>query len=55
VAFVSLVDLKSGKVVWYNYLSTALGDVRTTEGAQDLVENLLGNMKPGESAVSPKS
>lgn len=51
VAFVSLVDLKTGHVVWYNYLLSTIGDIRTVEGARKLVENLIGKMKAGEVAA----
>jgi hypothetical protein len=42
--FVSLVDLKSGKVVWFNYLLSEVGDIRTTAGANDLVKRLVAGM-----------
>jgi len=51
IAFVSLVDLKSGRVVWYNHLMSTIGDIRTAEGARKLVENLLGHMKAGEAVT----
>jgi len=47
IAFVSLVDLKSGQVSWFNYLFSGTGDIRTQEGADDLVEYLLNEMKSG--------
>ncbi|HUG45971.1 MAG TPA: hypothetical protein VMK31_05610 [Sphingomicrobium sp.] len=54
LAYASLVDLKTGEVVWFNVLRTGtqiagvnLGDIRTPEGAAQLVERLLGRMKPG--------
>ena len=47
IAFVSLVDLKSGRVVWYNHVLSTIGDIRTQEGAQKLVENLFKDMKSG--------
>lgn len=47
IAFVSLVDLKTGQVVWYNFLYSEDGDIRTEKGASELVENLLDDMKPG--------
>lgn len=49
LAYASLVDLKTGQVVWFNTLSSGAGDVRTPEGAEALVRNLLGRMKPGEA------
>ena len=53
-AYASLVDLKTGDVVWFNVLQTGsqiagikMGDMRTPEGSAQLVERLLGRMKPG--------
>jgi hypothetical protein len=50
-AFVSLVDLKSGRVVWFNFLSSEDGDIRTAKGAEEMVTRLLGDMKPGSRAT----
>ncbi|CAN5126379.1 MAG: hypothetical protein M3448_03210 [Pseudomonadota bacterium] len=54
LAYASLVDLKTGEVVWFNVLQAGtqiagvnLGDIRTEEGAAQMVERLLGRMKPG--------
>lgn len=54
LAYASLVDLRTGEVVWFNVLMTGtqvaginLGDMRTPEGAAQMVERLLGRMKPG--------
>jgi hypothetical protein len=44
-AFVSLVDLKTGKVVWFNYLQSAMGDIRTQKGANEMVTKLLERMR----------
>jgi hypothetical protein len=53
-AYASLVDLRTGEVVWFNVLQTgsqlpgvSFGDIRTREGADQMVERLLGRMKPG--------
>ena len=46
-AYASLVDLRTGDVVWFNVLSSRTGDIRTDEGAALMVERLLGRMKPG--------
>ena len=53
-AYASLVDLRTGKVVWFNVLQTGsqvagikFGDIRTKEGAAQMVERLLDRMKPG--------
>lgn len=40
-AFASLVDLKSGNVVWFNHLVSMTGDIREKAGADDLVNRLL--------------
>jgi hypothetical protein len=42
--FVSLVDLESGNVVWFNYLQSEVGDIRTPEGAEQLVKRLVAGM-----------
>ena len=53
-AYASLVDLKTGAVVWFNVLQTGgqiagikMGDIRNPDGAAVMVERLLGRMKPG--------
>lgn len=55
-AYASLVDLRTGEVVWFNLLQTgsllpgvAFGDIRTREGADQMVERLLGRMRPGRA------
>ena len=52
--YASLVDLRTGQVVWFNVVSAGsqvpgikFGDLRTPEGAAQMVERLLGRMKPG--------
>ena len=50
-AFVSLVDLKTGNVVWFNHLVSTVGDIRTPEGANKMVDTLLETMK---DAKAPK-
>jgi hypothetical protein len=44
LAYASLVDLKSGQVVWFNVLRSSVGDIRTPEGASKMVNNLLEGM-----------
>jgi len=51
IAFASLVDLKTGKVVWFNFLSSGVGDIRTPDGAQKMVSSLLGSMKSNQPAA----
>jgi hypothetical protein len=55
-AYASLVDLKTGDVVWFNVLQTnsqlpgvAFGDIRTPEGSAQMVERLLGRMRAGRN------
>ena len=52
--YASLVDLKTGEVVWFNVVQASsevpgikFGDIRTPEGAAQMVDRLLGRMKPG--------
>ena len=53
--YASLVDLKTGEVVWFNVVDAAsqvpgvrFGDLRSPEGAAQMVDRLLGRMKPGQ-------
>ncbi|MDQ3074594.1 MAG: hypothetical protein M3Q88_03135, partial [Pseudomonadota bacterium] len=46
-AYASLVDLRTGNVVWFNVLQSRIGDIRTDAGAAEMIERLLGRMKPG--------
>jgi hypothetical protein len=53
--YASLVDLKTGQVVWFDVVDAAsqvpgikFGDLRTPQGAAQMVERLLGRMKPGQ-------
>ena len=53
--YASLVDLKTGQVVWFNVVDAAsqvpgikFGDLRTPQGAAQMVDRLLGRMKPGQ-------
>lgn len=54
--YASLVDLKTGQVVWFNVVRAGsdvpgikFGDLRTTDGAAQMVERLLGRMRPGDA------
>ena len=56
VAYASLVDLRTGDVVWFNVVQTgsqlpgvAFGDIRTPAGSAQMVERLLGRMKAGRN------
>ncbi|WP_294123294.1 hypothetical protein [Sphingomonas sp.] len=55
-AYASLVDLRTGEVVWFNVLQASsqvagikMGDIRTDEGAAQMVDRLLDRMKPGRN------
>jgi hypothetical protein len=48
-AYASLVDLRTGDVVWFNFLQSQLGDIRTQKGAEEMVQRLLGNMRAGRN------
>ena len=57
-AYASLVDLRTGEVVWFNVVQAgsqvagiSFGDMRTEKGAAQLVDRLLGRMKPGKDAA----
>ena len=54
--YASLVDLKTGEVVWFNVVQAGsqipgikFGDLRTPEGAAQMVDRLLNRMKPGRA------
>lgn len=54
--YASLVDLKTGEVVWFNVVQAgsqvpgiSFGDLRTPEGAAQMVDRLLNRMKPGRN------
>ena len=44
VGYASLVDLKSGDIVWFNRLARGGGDLRTPENAMESVKLLLANL-----------
>ena len=57
-AYASLVDLRTGEVVWFNVLQTGtqvaginMGDIRKPEGAAQMVDRLLNRMKPGRDVL----
>ncbi|HET9398048.1 MAG TPA: hypothetical protein VFO45_04445 [Sphingomicrobium sp.] len=54
--YASLVDLRTGEVVWFNVAQASsqiagikFGDIRTAEGAGQMVDRLLDRMKPGRN------
>ena len=60
-AYASLVDLRTGEVVWFNVLQTGsqlpgvtFGDIRKPEGAAQMVDRLLGRMKAGRAVRAAK-
>ena len=53
-AFASLVELKTGKLVWFNHVLSSTGDIRTQAGADALVEKLLEGMNPEPQAKKKK-
>jgi hypothetical protein len=60
-AYASLVDLRTGDVAWFNVLQTgsqlpgvSFGDIRKPEGATQMVDRLLGRMKPGRYVRHPE-
>jgi hypothetical protein len=52
--FVSLVDLRTGHVVWFNHLVSGVGDIRTPEGASKIVNQLLAGMNEDSKARKKK-
>jgi hypothetical protein len=59
--YASLVDLKTGEVVWFNVVLAGsqvpgikFGDLRTAQGAAQMVDRLLGRMKPGQAIRQAK-
>lgn len=50
VSYVSLVELDTGNVVWFNLLRGSKGDVRKEDGALNMVKAIMTNMptRPGQ-------
>ena len=44
VGFASLVDLRTGNIVWFNRLISASGDLRTEQPAQKTVDSLIKDL-----------
>jgi hypothetical protein len=42
--FASLVDLKTGDIVWFNMINATAGELRDEEGAKEIVAKLFENM-----------
>src|SRR5690349_1867608 len=56
--YASLVDLKTGQVVWFNVVTAGseipgikFGDLRTPAGAAQMVDRLLRRVQPGKEAA----
>lgn len=52
-AFASLIDLKTGQLVWFNVLASSVGDIRTPEGAERMVAELLKSMQAPKTTNGP--
>jgi hypothetical protein len=46
LAYASLVDLRTGRVVWFNSLSRSSGDLREAKGAEETIDTLLQRFPP---------
>lgn len=55
VSYVSLVELDTGNIVWFNLQRGSKGDVRKEEGAQKMAAAILERMPshPGETMPAP--
>ena len=60
--YAGLVDLKTGEVVWFNVVRASseipglkFGELRTPQGAAQMVDRLLGRMKPGQSVAKARA
>ena len=42
--FASLVDLKTGEIVWFNLVKVGAGELREEDGARLAVETLFENL-----------
>ena len=54
VGIASLVDLRTGRVVWHNLLVDQTGDLRNLEGARETAEDILKGIRGASpAAVAP--
>jgi hypothetical protein len=44
VGFASLVDLRTGDIVWFNKVASGVGELREKENARLTVDSLLKNL-----------
>ena len=52
--FASLVDLKSGDIVWFNRVIAGSGELRDPEGARTAVNKLLADIPTSQGSGSPE-
>lgn len=57
VGYVSLLELETGNIVWFNLLRGSQGDVREEAGARGMVKAIMAGMptRPGEMMVQAKT
>lgn len=48
VGYASLVDLESGRVLWFNRLLRGTGDLREPKAAAESIDSLLANFPPAQ-------
>jgi hypothetical protein len=55
ISYASLVDFKTGNIVWFNLYLNKKGDVRTREGSQLRADTLLSTLplREGEKPIKP--
>lgn len=55
LSYVSLVELETGNVVWFNFQRGSKGDVREQAGAEDMAKAILARMpsRPGQKMPAP--
>jgi hypothetical protein len=55
IGLASLVDLRTGQVVWHNLLVDQAGDLRDEAGARETAEDILKGLGPKASAKPSES
>jgi hypothetical protein len=48
IAYASLVDLNTGRIVWFNHLLRASGDLRESDPALETLDALLKGFPPAQ-------
>ena len=43
-AYAGIIDLETGKLVWFHHLLKTSGDTRTQEGADEMIFELMKDM-----------